>query len=310
MINCYFTEKKMSNIISSVAKTIEDYEHTQSSHWQKYHSNFQYSNGRLNGLEGFGTNNPPLKGFKKIIYYTLLKRYTKHQYNKQSFKNIKSNALSIVNKQKRAFDLDVLRHCLTIDFLNHHKVLGKDKTVVVIGDGWGIMSTLLLKMKLAKRVILVNLNKTLLVDLTYLNLVLPEIIENSVLLEKKEDVSKLGDEKLIAIRADNYELIQNLSKDVAINIASFQEMNIDVVNNYLNYIESNDKEVILYHCNRISKELPDGKISSINDYIFNKKRKYIIDEECPWHIDFISQKPPFIFKFDGKTHHQLIKLNL
>lgn len=300
----------MSNIIDSVAKTIEDNEYTQSSHWKKYHSNFKYSNRRLSGLEGFGTNNPPLKGLKKIIYNTLLKRYTRHQYNKQFFKNTKSNALSIVNKQKRAFDLDVLRHCLTIDFLNHHKVLGKDKTVVVIGDGWGIMSTLLLKMKLVKRLILVNLNKTLLVDLIYLNTILPEIIENSVLLEKKEDISKLGDEKLIAIRADNYELIKNLSKDVVINIASFQEMNIDVVNNYLNYIESNDKEVILYHCNRIRKELPDGKISGINDYIFNKKRKYIIDEECPWNIDFISQKPPFIFKYDGKIQHQLIKLNL
>ena len=300
----------MSNIIDKVAKTIEDKEHTQSSHWKKYHSNFQYSNGSFSGLEGFGTHNPPLKGFKKIIYNTLLKRYTRHHYNRQFLKNIKSNALSIVNTQRRAFDLDVLRHCLTIDFLNHHKILGKDKTVVVIGDGWGIMSTLLLKMKLVKRLILINLNKTLLVDLIYLKTILPEIIENSVLLEKKEDISKLGGEKLIAIRADNYELIKNLSKDVVINIASFQEINIDVVNNYLNYIESNDKEVILYHCNRISKELPDGQISSINGYIFKKKMKYIIDEECPWHIDFISKKPPFVFKYDGKTQHQLIKLNL
>ena len=300
----------MNNIIEIVATKIEENEHTQSSHWKKYHSNFEYSKGKLNGLEGFGTHNPPLTGFKKIIYNTLLKRYTRHLYNKQFFKKIKSSAFSIVNTQKRAFDLDVLRHCLTIDFLNHHKVLGNDKTVVVIGDGWGIMSTLLLKMKLVKRVVLVNLNKTLLVDLIYLKTILPEIIENSVLIEKKEDISKLGDEKLTAIRADNYELIKNLSKDVVINMASFQEMNIDVVNNYLNYIESNEKEVILYHCNRISKELPDGQISSINDYIFKKKRKYIVDEECPWHIDFISKKPPFIFKYDGKTQHQLIKLNL
>ena len=28
------------------------------------------------------------------------------------------------------------------------------------------------------------------------------------------------------------------------------------------------------------------------------------------YIDFISKKPPFIFKYDGKTQHQLIKLNL
>lgn len=300
----------MKNIIERVSKTIKDKEHTQSSHWKKYHSNFQYSNGELSGLEGFGTNNTPLKGFKKIIYNTLLKRYTRHQYNGQFFENIKTNATRIVKTQKRAFDLDVLRQCLTIDFLNHHKILGKDKSVVVIGDGWGIMSTLLLEMNLAKRVILVNLNKTLLVDLIYIKTILPEIIENSILLEKKEDISKIGREKFIAIRADNYELIKNLSKDVVINIASFQEMNIEVVNNYLNYIESNDKEVVLYHCNRISKELPDGQITSLNDYIFKKKREYIIDEECPWHIDFISGKPPFIFKFDGKTQHQLIKLNL
>ena len=119
IISGWFVDLKkiiqMSNIIDSVAKTIEDNEYTQSSHWKKYHSNYQYSNRRLSGLEGFGTNNPPLKGLKKIIYSTLLKRYSRHQYNKQFFKNTKSNTLS-VNKQKRAFDLDVLRHCSQLIF--------------------------------------------------------------------------------------------------------------------------------------------------------------------------------------------------
>ena len=61
----------MNNIIEIIATKIEENEHTQSSHWKKYHSNFEYSKGKLNGLEGFGTHNTPLKGFKKIIYNTL-----------------------------------------------------------------------------------------------------------------------------------------------------------------------------------------------------------------------------------------------
>tara|TARA_B100001250_G_C19742946_1_gene763904 strand:- start:112 stop:1017 length:906 start_codon:yes stop_codon:yes gene_type:complete len=298
------------NTIERVSRYVESEEKTQSSHWKKYHSNFKYNNGKLYGLEGFGTINPPFRGLKKIVYNALLTRYYKHIHDKSFFKNIKSKAIEITRKQNRAFDLDVFRQCLTIDFLLYHNVIEKSKTVIVIGDGWGIMTTLLLKLNLANRVILVNLNKTLLVDLIYTELVLPEIVNNSFLIENKEDISKIKKEKLLTIRADKYELLSYLEKDVVINIASFQEMDIEVINNYLKYLEYGEKPFHLYHCNREEKLLPDGSIIKIEDFKFNSNKKSIVSEECSWHKDFISKRPPFILKYDGKTIHQLLQLNL
>ena len=102
----------------------------------------------------------------------LLKRYTKHKIDIDSFKEIKMAALEITEKQNRALDLDVIRQCLTIDFLKSKTDLDDKKNIIVIGDGWGILTSLLLKLNLAKRVILINLNKTLLVDLSYIKIVL------------------------------------------------------------------------------------------------------------------------------------------
>ena len=297
-------------VLDILKKSIKSDENTQSSHWKKYHSKFKYDNGILYGLEGFGTNSKPLKGVKKIIYNLLLKRYHKNIINKSLFQEIKKNAIEIAHKQNRLFDLDILRQCLTIDFLSHHKLLNESKTVVVIGDGWGIMTSLLLKLKIVERVILINLNKTLLVDLIYTSKVSPKIVDSCILLEEKSDISKIKNVKLVAIRADNYGLLRYVQKDLVINIASFQEMNIDVINNYIEYLENGDKSFFLYHCNREEKVFPDGSITKIKDYKFKSNKKIIVNEICPWHKDFIVKKPPFIIPYDGIIIHQLYKLNI
>ena len=204
----------------------------------------------------------------------------------------------------------MLRQCLTLDFLSSHKLLDKSKTVVVIGDGWGIMTTLLLKLKIVERVILINLNKTLLVDLIYINKILPSLVDSCILLEDESDTKRIKKQKLVAIRADNYELLKYLQKDLVINIASFQEMNLDVINNYIKYLESNEKSFFLYHCNREEKVLPDGSITKIKDFKFKKPKKVIVDEICPWHKNFITKSYPFIVPFDGITRHQLYELKI
>lgn len=290
--------------------SINNDDKTQSSHWKKYHSKFKFKKGKLSGLEGFGTNTEPLTGIKKYIYNLLLTRYQNNISNKSFFNKVKSCAKEVSNKQNRNFDLDILRQCLTLDFLFSHKLLDKNKTVVVVGDGWGIMTTLLLKLQIVERVILVNLNKTLLVDLIYTGKILPSQVDSCVLLEDESDIKKIKKQKLIAIRADNYELLKYLKKDLIINIASFQEMNIDVINNYIEYFETNEKSLFLYHCNREEKVLPDGSIIKIKDFKFKKPKKVIVDEICPWHKNFISKSYPFIVPFDGITRHQLFEINI
>ena len=83
------------------------------------------------------------------------------------------------------------------------------------------MTTLLLKLQIVERVILVNL-KTLLADLIYTSKILPSQVDSCVLLEDESDIKKIKKQKLIAIRADNYELLKYLKKDLIINIASLR----------------------------------------------------------------------------------------
>ncbi len=300
-------KKKVLEILCESTKSDDN---TQSSHWKKYHSKFKYENGILTGLEGFGTNTKPLTGIKKIVYDLILLRYQSNIINKSFFNDVKKHAIDISKKQNRNFDLDILRHCLTIDFLSSYKLLDKNKTVVVIGDGWGIMTTLLLKLKIVDKVILVNLNKTLLVDLIYTSKILPSVVDSCSLLENKSDVKRIKKQKLVAIRADNYELLRYIQKDLVINIVSFQEMNIDVVNNYIKYLENCDKSFFLYHCNREEKVLPDGSITRIKDFKFKKPKKVIVDDICSWHKDYITKRPPFILPYDGIIRHQLYELNI
>ena len=95
---------------------------------------------------------------------------------------------------------------------------------VVIGDGYGTMTTLLYENQLSKQIFLINLRKTLLVDLIFLEKFIGRERFNKevVLINEIHDIKKIKDDvRIIAIEAENYEILKNINKDLVINIASF-----------------------------------------------------------------------------------------
>ncbi len=193
-----------------------------SSHWQKYHSNFKFTGDNFFGLQGFGGLAKPPTGLRLWLTLFLQKKFRKFGKDFSEFKIIDDLALKITKKQGRAYDLDVLRQVLTISFLKKFPE-AKDKlngfsTSCVIGDGFATLTSLLLASHSARRIVLVNLTKTLLVDLWYLklwmgskkfqqsvNLVLDE---DGLELALSKDLRKLNEIQIIAIQAANHELIQ------------------------------------------------------------------------------------------------------
>ena len=110
----------------------------------------------------------------KVINLDLyIKYFSKSTENIQASpifsKKIDQSALLISKFQKRAYNLDIYRQILTLDFLNQRINLREIERTIVIGDGFGTMATLLLENNLSKQIFLVNLRKTLLVDLFYIN---------------------------------------------------------------------------------------------------------------------------------------------
>jgi hypothetical protein len=142
---------------------------TTSSHWKEYHSTFKFTGDGFEGLQGFGSYRKP------SLLLSFAERVMQIPYRKMAGKNIFSLeklAKEITKKQGRRYDLDVLRQALTISFLHQviPSLLSKKAVGCIIGDRFASMTALLLASKSADTLFIINLPKTLLVDLWYLKM--------------------------------------------------------------------------------------------------------------------------------------------
>jgi hypothetical protein len=293
-----------------------------SSHWQKYHSNFHINNGIIEGIEGFGSNEISYKGLVKIAHFLLQLKYKLWAYRsiKRIITFLKFDAISkkILNKQNKGYSLDCLRQTLTLSFL-HEKIpsaFNKQSTVLVIGDGFASMTNLIYSTNTANVIILINLTKTLLVDLLHIkkNLSQDDFTNNVYLISENEEINNLTmlvsnkRKKIILIEARHHKFLDYFPFNLVINIASLQEMNNNVIAEYFDHIHKK-QNVFFYCCNRKEKSLPDGTVTKINEYPWRYNDKIIIDELCPWHQDYYTFSKPFYKKFDGLIIHQLRIMN-
>ena len=258
--------------IDYLAGELEQIDPGTSSHWAKYHSSFVYTGEGFRGLQGFGGHRKPYGKLVTCIE-TLLQSKSRDMADGKEFSLIDDLAAKIAFSQNRNYGLDLLRQSLTLTFLRIHlpKLLKKGGDVVcVIGDGFASMTSLLLASNSAQKVILVNLTKTLFVDLWYLRLwmgndlfatnvdLVSNIDDLRCALEKPFDVDGSGEMgRVIAIRAADQALIRNSNIDLAVNIASMQEMNPSVISDYFTSLRKTSSEKPLYFncCNRQEKVL-------------------------------------------------------
>ena len=297
------------NAIKFLSKSINSKEKVSSSHWNFLHKNFKYENGNLSGLIGFGAITKPHRGFLKKTHLMFQWIFRKMAKDIVLFNKIDKKANKITSFQNRANNLDVIRQSLTISFLNQKINFNRIENVIVIGDGFATMTSLLIENKLVERVYFINLRKTLLVDLIYLKKAIGDkrFERETAIINSKDSINSLKSKhKYVAIEAENYELLEYINKDLVINIASFQEMSKQVIDNYFKFIyNKSGKHFYFYLCNREEKELPDGEKIKFKNYNFESDDQILENELCPWHQYFYMKYPPFFKKFDGPTRHQL-----
>ncbi len=296
----------------------------ESSHWRKYHADFQFTGKGFSGLSGFGGYAPSYKGLRWLFHTKLQKPFRNLGLKYNSFKELDLLASKITTKQFRAYDLDVLRQVITLSMLTDQleKVHGN---TLVIGDGFASMTSLITVSKFSRNTILVNLTKTLFVDLWYLKFILGEDdFEKKVfLLTASDEVNDMNahllenssEGSIVAIEAKNQHFITGFEIDIAINIASMQEMDISIVRKYisdlrLSRIKDKKQSLIFYCCNRIEKKLPEGEITRFDDYGWENDDEIIFDELCPWHQKYYYSRPPFYRPYDGQIKHRLVKLKM
>ncbi len=289
-----------------------------SSHWQKYHEGFQFTGAGFEGLSGFGGNldrTLPRKIFHGIFQTT----YRRIGRTFADFARIESCADRITCAQGRVLDLDVLRQVITLSFLLSKTPdrFGTTSVVCVIGDGFASMTSLLVESGASQKVILVNLTKTLLVDLWFLKKWMGDRrFSTEVALAENETGLKqaISDQniRVVAVQATSHELIRNCEIDIAINIASMQEMDLANIEAYFSDLRNSDMArtggPVFYCCNREEKNLPDGTVTRIMDYPWQPDDIVHVDEICGWHQKYYSRQFPFYHRYDGPIRHRLVKL--
>ncbi len=122
-----------------------------------------------------------------------------------TFAEIDRAAANIAKFQGRVYNKDLLRHALTLALLRQWLDLESETDpIVVIGDGFANMASLILAAKPKNRVILVNLTKTLLIDLAFTHKAFPEVCI-ALVRDHEEMAEALGrtDIRVFALSADN-----------------------------------------------------------------------------------------------------------
>lgn len=283
-----------------------------SAHWRDMHRDFRYEAGEFRGLRGFGGYAPSPGWFRRSAHRLLQRPFRRLGRALARFDDADRAAEQILGMQDRNYDLDALRQALTAALLLE-KVparLAPGATAAVIGDGFSMLSALLLTLAPGVRIISVNLTRTLLVDLVFLARALPTL-KFALATDAASFATLLSDQevRVIALRAEDAPLLAACPLDLAANVVSMQEMDPPVIAGYFKALrEGAGPPVAFYCCNRLEKTLPDGTVVRFRDYPWSARDEILLDEPCPWSQTFYTWRPPIYRKYDGPIWHRLALL--
>ena len=302
-----------AEIFKTLGAASESTDDSTSSYWQQMHSDFAYVDGELLSAKGFGTKTPRAAGLLTPLHWWLQRPYIADGANFPSFQKFLASGKFLTQRHDRAFDYDALRQVLTVSLIEKYapQTLSGDGVIAVIGDGFAMLSSLFLSANSRTRVILVNLTKTLLVDLIYFNRAFPDTGFAPV--RDADEMScalKNQEIRLIAVQADNCDILRSAPVILAANLVSMQEMNPPIIARYFDVLRASaSRETLFYCCNRVEKTLPNGTVLRFADYPWRAEDVVLLDELCPWHRNYYSIYPPFYRPFDGPIHHRLASLS-
>lgn len=303
---------KNADAVTYLAERLDEAERGASTHWIEMHQTFQYRAGRLDGLRGFGGYIPRSSLLRRVGHRLMQRPYRQMAESLAEFPRWDALAAKLARSQGRIYDLDMLRQSITLAYLRYilPGCLSPNSSLLVIGDGFGALSSLALMAEPQLRIILVNLTKTLLVDLVFIQRGMPRT--TIVLPTSAESMRKaIADSQasVVAVRADDYQFIREARIDLAVNIASMQEMNPSTIEDYFAALrDSAGREPFFYCCNREEKVFSDGTMVRFAEYPWHEEDGVLVDELCPWHQYYYTLLPPRYLPYDGPIRHRLIKM--
>jgi SAM-dependent methyltransferase len=293
-------------------------EHYASSHWRQLHqeARVEISGEKIVALAG--------RGFGDLQNASLVYRffswltigcYVLILNNRWRILRLLPSAIRLSREMGLYFTYDAFRQVCVVAALEPY-LSGKTR-VLNIGDGYGFLSALIKSRYPEARITCVDLGKTLLFQSHYCQKAFPTSVRH--LVEQYGTIPAVAD--FVFCPAENLESLAGETFDLAINIASMQEMNSETVARYFRFLRNTlSPQGLFYCCNRQEKVMPGGEVSRIADYPWHAMDQNIWDAVCPWYRFFLSlhrapQGPrlgnlrlPFVNYFDGVVRHRLVKL--
>lgn len=285
-----------------MAQNRDDGDPAVSSHWEVY------------SIGGHSRRTP----WGRVAHRFMLRREFRIADEFSNGRELLSLLSRVARLTSRAVDLTMLRQALTLAHIETSLDLARDstRTWVIIGDGLGLLASLVLLREPAARVIVVNLDKNLLADLTYLRRVLgADFDARTRFIRDGKDIVNFGDfsdpqPRLFALRARDASLLKGVPADIFVNVASMQEMLAKDVYTYFEAMRTvaETREVFFYCCNREEKRHPDGSVIRFSGYGWQDDDEIIADGPCPWHQRHYTLVPPRYLPYDGPIVHRLAKI--
>lgn len=228
-------------------------------------------------------------GAHALLHSVFQNRYERMGRSLPLFPALNRLTHNMAARQGRLRDLDMLRQALTVACVAKHADLDR-KTIAVIGDGYGVLGSLVLLQFPHSRLVTVNLTRMLQADVEMTRRAIPGLAAGRLAAIEARDSRKLRDHKI----------------DVAFNVCSMQEMDPPVIAEYFSHLRVSG--ALFYCCNRIEKTLPDGTVVRFTAYPWAREDRSLINEPCPWSQDYYNIRPPFIRRYDGPIWHRLARL--
>ncbi len=290
-----------------------------SSHWRQYHqeANIRFEGQSLVFLSGVGFGDLQNHSFVyRLFSWITVVCYLIVLKNRFKILSILPTAISLAKKMGLFFTYDAFRQVCLLAALQPC-LSKKDLRVVNIGDGYGYFSALLKTYYPNSKIVLIDLGKTLLFQANYCQRVFPD--ESHLLISDR--VVPDGHENFVYCPAEHLEILLGMEFDLAVNVASMQEMNAKTVDRYFTFLRKVLRsDGLFYCCNREEKIMPGGEVSRISEYPWHQDDQHLWNEVCPWYRFFLTWhqalrgprlgkfRIPFFNYFDGTLRHRLSRL--
>lgn len=292
-----------------------------SSHWRELVARFRVErgpSGTPRPIEGFGFGLAGRRGLRSRVLSRIGARLHRARLsNSAEIARLERVANRLCKSMGLEPSFDTFRQVCSAELLGQHwpSTPNHGCRVLMIGDGFGVLAGLVKLEHPEASVTLVDLGQTLFFQAYHLGRAFSHSRHALAPASgRSPDFTYCPADRLSDLDGPRF--------NVAVNIASMQEMHPDVIARYFDLLRSHMEPENRFYCsNRERKVLAGGEITEFAAYPWHQGDKHLVDEPCPWHNWFLDRGPtargprilglriPFVNYYDGPTRHRLTVLH-